>query len=237
MTYTTGHGQFDTTHWSVVLTAAGPDFERGRRSIATLYQAYLRPLYAYARRQGKSRENAMDLTQGFFERLLEKNSLAGVRPQHGRFRSFLLAAFKHFMTNEWHHDHRQKRDAAKTLSLDDPCFMADDPPDHLTPDKAFDRQWALTVIDRVMETVAVEWVATNKAGLFQDLKPFLEDKKATPHAELAIKYHISENAISVAISRLRKQYRTALLKEIARTVNDPAEVEDELRFLIAALSS
>lgn len=232
---------FEPTQWSVVLAAAGPNASEAGRALEKLCRDYWPPLYTYARRNGYSVHDAEDLTQGFFEQLLEKNYLGSARPEQGRFRSFLLASFKNFAKNDWNYQQRQKRGGGtKMFSIEEAvskhrCDL--EPPHHLTPDKAFDRRWAWTVVGRVLERLRSDWTTAEKGELFEDLKPFLEQKKGASHAQIAAKYGITENTVTVAISRLRKDYRELLRKEISRTVRDPADIEEELRYLVTALGN
>jgi RNA polymerase sigma-70 factor (ECF subfamily) len=204
-----------------------------------LCRAYWYPLYAYVRRDGHSTHKAEDLTQAFFERLLDKNFLANVRPEHGRFRAFLLTALKHFIVNEWHAGQAQKRGGGcRIVSFDDPnseLRYEVESADHLTPELLFHKRWALTVVQRVMAKLEAEFRDEKKADLFDDLKGFLVEKKATSHAKIAARHDISVNSVGVTICRLRKRYAELLREEIAETVKDPAEINDEIRFLIKAL--
>ena len=230
---------FVTTHWSQVLLAADHHLPNSAQALEKLCRTYWPPLYCYLRRDGRSSHEAEDLTQAFFARLLERNSLATADPTRGRFRNFLLTALKNFVVNEWRSQHAQKRGGhSQILSLDAETtegYYVAEPGHHLTPEVVYDKQWALTVIERVMDRSRAEYATTGKADLFEDLKYFLAAKKGTPHADLAIKHGITASAIGVAIHRLRQRYAELLREEIAATVNDPAEIDDEIRYLIAAL--
>jgi RNA polymerase sigma-70 factor (ECF subfamily) len=233
---------FATTHWTVVVTAGRRHTPQSDQALEELCGTYWFPLYAYVRRQGYNKEDAEDLTQGFFARLLGKNYLEGLSSEQGKFRAFLLAALKHFLTNEWDRAHRQKRGGAVTLlSLD--WHEADtryhvEPVDLLSPDKLYDRTWALTLLERVIAGLRKENVAEAKAKLFDQLKPFLMvGKGAIPYARIATESGMSEGAIRVAVHRLRKRYRELLRKEIAQTLNDPAQVEEEISALFAAFAA
>jgi RNA polymerase sigma-70 factor (ECF subfamily) len=200
---------------------------------------YWYPLYAYVRRQGRSKEDAEDLTQAFFARFLERNYLEGLNSERGKFRAFLLASFKHFLANEWDRAHRQKRGGGATvLSLnwqDADTRYGVDPADALSPDKIYDRAWAMTLLERVIGRLREENSAEDKLELFEQLKPFLiAGKGAVRHAEAAAALGLSEGAVRVAVHRLRKRYRELLRAEIAQTLSDPGQVEEELQSLFSA---
>jgi RNA polymerase sigma factor (sigma-70 family) len=232
---------FATTHWTVVLAAGGQSSPAADMALEELCRTYWYPLYAYVRRQGHSLENAEDLTQEFFARFLEKNYLAGLKSDHGRFRAFLLASLKHFLANEWDRANRQKRGGGATvLSLDyqgaDTRYQID-PADQLSPDKLYDRAWALTLLERVVERLRDESRKEGRAGQFEQLKFYLMvDKNAVPYAEAAAALIMSEGAVRVAVHRLRKRYRELLRQEIGQTLADPGQVEDEMRSLMGAFS-
>jgi RNA polymerase sigma factor (sigma-70 family) len=232
---------FVTTHWSQVLLAVDHHLPNSAQALEDLCRTYWPPLYCYLRRDGRSSHEAEDLTQAFFARLLERNTLAAAASERGRFRNFLLTALKNFVVNEWRSQQAQKRGGhLQILSLDaqtsEGQYVAE-PGDHLTPEVLFDKRWALTVLERVMDRLRAEYATVGKAALFEDLKTFLVTKKATPHADLAIKHGITASAISVTIHRLRQRYAELLREEIAATVNDPSEIDDEIRYLIAALGN
>ena len=230
-------GLFAPTQWTLVLAAR--DETSAQAALAELCGIYWYPIYAYARRSGLNQEDAQDMTQEFFARLLAKNWLSGVDREKGRFRSFLLASLRHFMSNE-----RDRASAAKRggglplLSLDAVAAEARyhlEPADTTTPDRLFDRQWALTLLDRVLARLRSEFVATGKVETFDALKPALAGA-ADPYANIAAATGLSEGAVKVAIHRLRKRYRQILREEIAQTVSTPEEVDEEIRALFAALS-
>jgi RNA polymerase sigma factor (sigma-70 family) len=230
---------FVTTRWTVVLTAARQQTPLAAQALEELCQTYWYPLYAYARRHGCSRENAEDLVQGFFARLLEKNYLEGLSSAKGKFRAFLLASLKHFLANEWDRAGRQKRGGHIThLSLDWETAHARyqiDPADQLSPDKLFDRAWAVTVLERVLARLRAESSKEGKSHLFEQLRPFLMlGKGAIPYAQAAADLGMNEGAVRVAVHRLRRQYRELLHQELAQTLSDPAQVEEEMRALLGA---
>ena len=239
---TTSHQPaFVTTHWSMVLDARRGDSTGARASLEKLCRTYWHPIYAFVRRQGHGPHDAQDLTQEFFARLLEKNAIGEVDPDRGRFRSFLLAALKHFLANEWDKARAQKRGGGQVLipidaqSAETSCGV--DPADHLTADKIFERRWALTLLDVVLQRLQEEYATDGKALLFEQFKPTLtEASRSVPYAEIASRLNMSEGAVKVAVHRLRKRYRELLRAEIADTVAGLDEVEDEVRQLFAALA-
>lgn len=232
---------FVTTHWSVVLTAGRNDTTRARGALARLCQVYWGPLYAYARRVGNAPHDAQDLTQEFFARLLGKNFLAEADESRGRFRSFLLGAFKHFLANEWDKASAQKRGGGQIPISIDPTMSETtygfEPADTTTADKIFERRWALTLLSQVLKRLREEYVRDRRERLFEELKPTLtEASRTVRYAEMAARLRTSEGAVKVAVYRLRQRYREVLRAEIAETVAGPGEVEDELRNLFAALA-
>ncbi len=231
---------FVTTQWTIVIDAAEEGTPAAASALATLCQTYWYPLYAFVRRQGHSVHDAEDLTQEFFSRLLEKNYLAQVTREKGRFRSFLLAALKHFLANEWDKARAQKRGGDRTfVPLDagaGEARYATEPVDTLSADRIYERRWTLIVLERVIDRLADEYRAAGKSAWFEQLKGSLTGGATRPYAELAAELGTTEGAVKVAVHRLRHRYRDLLRAEIAATVADPAEVEDELRHLRAALT-
>lgn len=233
---------FATTQWTLVLNAARADTPEAARALATLCENYWYPLYAFVRRQGRSAHDAEDLTQAFFARLLEKDYLAHVAREKGRFRSFLLAALKHFLANEWDKARAQKRggdcsmvplDAGKAESR-----YAFEPVNALSADKIYERRWALTLLEHVMERLRDEYHAAGKHAHFEALKSCLTAAgDMPPYTELAAQLGTSEGAIKVAVHRLRQRYREFVRAEIARTVAHESEIDAELRHLFAALGA
>jgi RNA polymerase sigma-70 factor (ECF subfamily) len=219
---------FAHTRWSVVLAAQDP--VRATTALEELCRTYWYPLYAYVRRCGHSAEDAQDLTQAFFARLLEKNWLESVAPEKGRFRAFLLVALKHFLANEWDKARAQKRGGGVVpVSLDAETRYQREPRDELSPDRLFDRQWALAVLAIVLHRLG------DKQRLFAALRGTLTgEEPAGGYAAVARQLGLNEGAIKVAVHRLRKRYRELLRAEIAQTVSDPAQVAEELRSLFAA---
>lgn len=232
---------FATTHWTVVLAAGQRHSPQADHALEELCRTYWFPLYAYVRRRGHAKADAEDLVQAFFARFLAKNYLAGLSEERGRFRAFLLAALKNFLINEWKHASRQKRGGGEaTLSLDwetaDTKFQvaAQNEP---SPDQAFDREWALALLSRVIERLQAECVADGKAKVFEQLKVFLAAGKGeTAQSEVAKSLGMEEGAVRVAVHRLRKRYRQLLRDEIANTLSDPAMVDEEMRALFGAFT-
>ena len=233
---------FATTHWSVVLSAGqGPSTESDA-ALERLCRTYWWPLYAFVRRRGHEPPDAQDLTQEFFARLLAKDFLRAVDRNKGKFRSFLLAALEHFLANEWRRARAQKRGGGGTIiSLDDDSTenrYRQLQSSALPPERVFEQQWAMTLLDQAVSRLREEFVSAGKGALFSDIKNFLTgDKPAGGYAELAVKLQTSEAALKMAVSRMRQRYRELLREEIAMTVNGPEEVDEELRALFAALSA
>lgn len=231
---------FVTTHWSVVLTAGRNDTTRARAALENLCQTYWHPLYAYVRRRGYSSEDAQDLTQAFFARLLERNAVAAVAPEKGRFRSFLLASLNHFLSDEWDKARAQKRGGGKVISLDlqsAETRLGEIPVENFTPEKAFEHRWAITLLEQVYQRLGEEYRAQGKGALFDALRTTLAGASdAAPYAELARQLDLTEGAVKVAVHRLRQRYRGLLRDTIADTVSTPDEVEDELRYLFRTLA-
>ena len=211
-------------------------------ALEELCQTYWFPLYAYVRRRGHNKEDAEDLTQAFFARFLAKNYLAGLSAERGRFRAFLLASLKHFLINEWKKSQRQKRGGGEiNLSLDwqtaDTQFQVASTAEP-SPDKAFDREWALALLAKVIERLRAECETDGKSKQFEHLKIFLTaGKGAVSHADAARSLGMDETAVRVAVHRLRKRYRQLLRDEISQTLTDPAQVDEEMRALFGAFNS
>ena len=232
---------FATTHWSVVLSARDPASPQSEEALEALCRAYWCPLYAYLRRQGRSPHDAQDLTQEFFARLLHKDYLHAVAREKGRFRTFLLVALKRFLADESDRAHAQKRGGGVAcLSLDAEAAehrYGAEPVDTLTPERLYERHWALALLDRTMARLRQEFVASGKADEFAILKTFLTaEKGAVSYAEVAPQLGLSAGALRVAAHRLRRRYRDLFREEIAHTVADPAEIEEEIRHLMTVLS-
>jgi RNA polymerase sigma-70 factor (ECF subfamily) len=232
---------FATTHWTVVLAAGQRHTPSADAALEELCRTYWFPLYAYVRRRGHAKADAEDLVQAFFARLLTKNFLANLASERGKFRAFLLAALKHFLANEWDKAQAQKRGGgAAHLSLDwqtaDTKFQvaATQEP---SPDQAFDREWALALLAKVIERLQAECAADGKAKLFEQLKHFLMAGGGDEaQSAVAKALGMEEGAVRVAIHRLRKRYRALLRDEIANTLADAASVDEELRALFGAFA-
>jgi RNA polymerase sigma factor (sigma-70 family) len=234
-----GSSHFPTTRWTLVVAAGNPEQKEARSALVSLCENYWYPLYAYLRRCGHPADQAQDLTQGFFVRVLEGRYLDRADPEKGRFRSFILTSLKFFVADEGDRDRAQKRGSGTVESLE---FTSGEdryqrePAHDETPEHIFERRWALSVLDRVVERLRDEFVQHGRLEHFERLKVFLLGQSDAPYAALAHEMNTSEGALKVAIHRLRKRYRELFRQEIADTVADPAQVESELRFLAAVLA-
>ena len=231
---------FATTRWTVVLNAAGTDPARAGDSLAELCQTYWYPLYAYVRRRGYSAADAEDLTQEFFARLLAQNKLAGISREGGKFRSFLLTALNHFLVNEWKRAQAGKRGGGRVIEYDESVAehrYLGEMANTQTPESVFDQAWALALLETVMKRLRQEYVAAGKAQLFEQLRFSLTgEENDASYGELAGGLGLSENAVKIAIHRLRQRYHKLLREEVADTVTNPEEVEAELRDLLRAMA-
>lgn len=232
---------FATTRWSVVLAAGHSDTTHARAALEKLCRTYWYPLYAYVRRRGHSPEDAQDLTQEFFAQLLERQSLMCADPNLGRFRSFLLTAMNHFLIGEWKKTQAQKRGGGcPVLSLDwaGAAERFDlEPADNSAPDRIFEKQWALALLGEVLGRLEEEYRTEDKTELFAALKQTLMGtRESQPYGELAARLDMNENAVKVAVHRLRKRYRELIHNEIANTLGEREDVEAELRHLFKSLT-
>jgi RNA polymerase sigma factor (sigma-70 family) len=237
----TGAVAFATTHWSVVLAAQGESTE-ANAALEKLCRTYWWPLYGFVRRQGYNPEDAQDLTQAFFARLLKRRDLETVRQERGRLRSYLLASVKNFLSKARHREMTVKRGEGRALiSLDDLLARerADQEPSHnLSADHIYERRWALTLLEQVLTRLTAEYEAAGKLPLFDRLKELLAGESGQPsQAEIAAEMQMTENAVKQAFHRLRHRYRQLLHEEIAHTVAVADDVEDELRHFIAVLQT
>ena len=237
-----GSGQFTTTNWTVVLQAGDGGSVEAHEALSKLCQTYWNPLYAFIRRQGYGPDDAQDLTQEFFYRFLQKDSLTKVNPAAGRFRSFLLACLKHFLSNERERACAQRRGGGLPvipLGLEGgetETRYSIEPTDNITPEVLFDRQWAFTVLERTLELLRRERGRQDKGVAFEELEGFLpRGRGSVSRVELAAKHGISVNAVDVAIHRVRKRFGALLRQEVARTVCSEGEVDEEIRCLISVL--
>ena len=228
--------RFGTTHWSVVLSAG----QGAEEALVKLCRIYWPPLYAFIRRRGHAFHEAQDLTQAFFVHLLEHRALGTVAPAKGRFRSFLLVSLKHFLDNEWHKARALKRGGEHVFvswdDLDPEERESLESSRESAPDKSFNRRWALRLLGRVMNQLRSECVAARKGEVFEKLKVYLTgDGAGKSYPELAAELNLSEGAVKVTVHRLRRRYGELLREQIARTVESPDEIDDEIRQLFAAL--
>jgi len=235
------HPIFVTTRWTVVLSAGNDASPDAARALEHLCQTYWFPLYAHVNRLGYGPSDAEDLTQAFFERLLEKRWLAAADSERGRFRTFLLSALKNFLANEWDKARAQKRGGHLTMVPLDATAgetrLQNEPSTTTTPDREFDRRWALAVLETVLARLEREYGDSGKSKLFDQLKVTISgDRSEIHYSDLGRALGMSEGSLRVAAHRLRQRYRELLRAEIAQTVATEAEVEDELRYLFAALS-
>lgn len=215
--------------------------DRAMEALEILCRTYWYPLYAYVRRRGFSPHDAQDLTQAFFAHLLGIDFLKSIAREKGKFRSFLLAALNHFLANEWDKAQTAKRGGgARFISLDDEAAESRyrlEPVDEASPEKIFARRWALTLLEQVMTRLRAEFAANGKAELFDELKAFLSGGHGkSTYADVAARLRLTEGAVKVAVHRLRQRNRQLLRAEIAHTVSSPAEIDDEIKHLFAALS-
>jgi RNA polymerase sigma factor (sigma-70 family) len=235
------HPVFATTHWSVVLRAGQADTTRAQDALAKLCTTYWYPLYAYVRRRGYSAHDAQDLTQAFFAQLLERQSYVHADPNRGRFRSFLLGVMNHFLANEWTRARAQKRGGGASLlplqiETAETRYVRE-PADKTTPEQNYERRWALALLEEVLRRLADEYRREGRAELFAELNPCLVGERAAqPYAELAARLGVSEGTVKSAVHRMRQRYRQLLRDEIANTVAEPGQVDEELRHLFNILS-
>ncbi|MHC1766744.1 MAG: RNA polymerase sigma factor [Verrucomicrobiia bacterium] len=231
---------FVTTRWSVVLMAGQRDAPQSAMAIEQLCRTYWYPLYAHVRRRGYGTEDAQDLTQEFFARLLAKEAFSIADPHRGRFRTFLLAALDHFLANEWHRAHSQKRGGGYEIaSWDQACaesrYLAE-PMDELTPEKVFQKRWAAALLEQVLDRLREEYHASGKHEFFKIVKQLLwGETTGVSQAKLAAELGLSEGAFKVAVHRFRRRYRELLRCEIAQTVDRNEDIDAELQELMAAL--
>ncbi len=234
------HQHFATTHWSLVLEAGHRSAPEADAALETLCRAYWFPLYAFARRRGYSQDDAADLTQEFFSRLIEKSFLESADPERGRFRTFLLTIFQRFLAKESDRSQAIKRGGGLThLSIDfndGEMRYVGGLTDEQTPERIFERQWAMTLLQRVVDQLRKEYVSKGKVELFEQCRSFLVGSAATiSSAETARTLNMTEGALRVAIHRLRERYRELLRIEVAGTIDNAATIDDELLQLRRAI--
>ncbi len=237
----TGAAAFVTTHWSVVLAAQG-ESAAAEEALEKLCRTYWWPLYGFVRRQGYAPEEAQDLTQGFFAMLLERKDLDSVRREKGRLRSYLLAALKNFLGKAHRRVMTIKRGEGRPLVPLEELIAREradvGPADTLTADRIYERRWALTLLEQVLARLGEEYRVAGSIALFDQLKQLLTDEPGRPsQAEIGVALGMTENAVKQALHRLRQRYRLLLREEIAQTVVEPGDVEDELCHFIAVLQT
>jgi len=234
-----GAGQFPSTHWSIVLQARDRASPQADEALAELCRAYWYPLYAYIRHRAGSADQAQDLTQEFFARLLEKHFLGAVDRDKGRFRAFLLACCRHFLANERDRERAQKRGGGRpVLSLDfataEERYLRE-PAHDVTAERLFERRWALTLLEQTLGQLEAEYRRDGKHGLYEQLHGTLIGGESTPYTQVGAVLGMSESAVKKAAQRLRHRYREVLRERICSTVDDPAHADDEIRSLFVAL--
>jgi RNA polymerase sigma-70 factor (ECF subfamily) len=237
-----GPQQFATTHWSLVLQAADSQAPAAAAALEQLCGAYWYPLYAFVRRSGHGPEEARDLTQEFFARLLQKKWIAEADPQRGRFRTFMVTALKHFLANEWHRSNALKRGGGREIipldGLEPEQHYALEPQDGATPESIYQRQWALTLVGRAQERLRQEMVAAGERERFEALEPTLAGERTTEnYASLAEQFKVSETGVKSMVVRLRRRFRQLLLEEVRQTLSPEEDAESELRELFTALGA
>jgi RNA polymerase sigma-70 factor (ECF subfamily) len=230
-----------TTHWSVVVSAGQSASPNSKRALEALCTTYWSPLYAYIRRRVADVDQAQDLTQAFIAELLEKNIVAAATPDRGRFRAYLITACKHFLSKEWAKSSAQKRGGGRpAIQLD--FAAADstlhiDPASGLTADQIYDRQWAMTLLNQILQRLEAEFDKAGKANQLEALKGFIiGEHSGTTYAQVAAELGMTEGAAKKAASRMRRRYRQLLRDEIAQTVTGPEQVDEEIRNLFGALA-
>lgn len=232
---------FPTTHWSVVLAAGDAGSPQADVALADLCRTYWYPLYAFIRRQGHRAHDAQDLTQTFFARLLAKNQVAQVDRERGRFRTFLLAALKHFLADEWDKARRLKRGGDREIISFDAASAEEryllEPVDHYDAARLYERRWVTTLFDKVLTRLEAEFRDSSRGELFEALKGgLLADDSRARYADIGVRFGKTEDAVKQTVVRMRRRYRELFREEIAQTVAGPAELEDELKHLFAVLS-
>ena len=233
--------RFVTTHWSLVLSAARKSSPHSQQALSELCEAYWAPLYWHVRRLGNDPAQAQDLTQGFFARLLEKHVLGYVDREKGRFRSFLLASLQNYLTNEHERRNALKRGGGqKILSMDFDLAehgYALEPAHEATAERLFERRWAITLLEKALRSLEKQYARDNKQLLFDASVPFLTAASGQPrYSAVAEQLEMTEAAVKMAVSRLRRRYRELIRTEVQQTISDLDDVDDELQHLLAALS-
>ncbi len=239
-----GGAPFHTTHWSVVLLAAqSQSLEDARRALTDFCQSYWPPLYAFLRRRGHSPSDAQDLAQGFFAHLLEHDTLSRASREKGRLRTFLLGSLQHFLANEYDHAKRLKRGGGvQIVSMDEHLVEAEalmSASSHGDEGRVYDQSWAVTLMGQAWEHLEAAFAAEGKQSLFEELKPFVVGGTAVPPSqeEVAARLGVPISTLRTWLQRLRQRCREELRAEVARTVSNPAEIDEEMRYLHRLLSS
>jgi RNA polymerase sigma-70 factor (ECF subfamily) len=233
---------FATTHWSVVLTAANRDSPEAAAALEQLCRIYWYPLYAYTRRQGYDVADAQDFTQGFFAHILSRTFLNRANRDKGKFRSFILGALRYFLVDELARLQAKKRGGGLApVFLDAQSAEARyrlEPVDVMDAERLFERRWAIALLDRVLERLEAEYSQANRKALFEHLKAFLiGEKNSVTYAQVAASLQITEGALKMAVCRLRQRYRELFREEVAHTVEEPGEIDEEVRHLFQVLTS
>jgi len=236
------NAEFGATRWSVVLAAGQSHSPQTADALERLCRAYWYPLYAFVRRQGYREHEAQDLTQEFFSRLLEKRALRFADQNKGKFRSFLLAAMKNFLANEWDRAQALKRGGGQTIISFDEHTAEEryrlEPMDEATPERLYERRWANAVLEQVFNRLREEFDAAGRTGRFDGLKPFLTNEPgAGSYAETAVQLGMSEQGVKSAVHRMRQRFGDLMREEIGQTVADSREIDSELRHLLGVLRS
>ena len=233
--------RFETTHWSRVHAAGEAAGVESKRALAALCRAYWYPIYAYARRRGIGRDEAADLTQGFFAQVIEQNIVRGADPGRGKFRSYLLGVFKHYLSHEWARAHAQKRGGDRRLIPLDPhdaeARFGLEPSHDVTAEKLYERQWALRLLELALEDLALQCARDGKQRHFELFKPFLSGGTSAEYLDAGAKLGMSEGAARVMVHRLRVQYRRLLREHIRRTVETPEQIDEEIHCLFSAMGT
>jgi RNA polymerase sigma factor (sigma-70 family) len=232
--------RFATTHWTLVLTAGGADANSARAAMGRLLETYWYPLYAFVRRKGRPADEAFDLTQEFVFRLLERNYLRAADPSRGKFRTFLLTVLERFLVDEWRRETSQKRGGGSTILslslLDAESRYLLEPVDTLTAERIYERRWAVTLLEQAIQRLEKEYATAGKGALFARLKPLLAGEPGeNPYVQIAAQLSMKEGAVKTAMHRLRRRFAAILRAEIAETVLDPADIEEEVQHLFRSL--
>ena len=232
--------RFATTRWSLVLAVGGTDTKESRSALGRLLETYWYPLFAFARRKGRSADDACDLTQEFLSGLLEGSLFRAADPGKGRFRTFLLTAFERFLVDAWRHENSERRGGGRRVfslsAIDAEERYRLEPADTLTPEQIFERRWAMTLLEETFQRLEEESAAAGRGELFAAVRPILSgEDSGSAYAELGAKLGFKEGAVRTAVHRLRRRFGALLRAEIAQTISDPQDIEDELRHLLHLL--